>query len=55
MTDEKEKKSYPMLPIASWWELRKKFKLSIPGVVTANYLATVLGGKVESARINVLP
>jgi hypothetical protein len=34
--------SFPMLPIAHWWTLRKKFKQSIPGVVTASYLATVL-------------
>jgi len=50
-----EKKTYPMLPIAHWWELRKKFKQSIPGVVTDSYLATVLGMKVSSARGNVLP
>ncbi len=37
-----QKKSYPMLPIAHWWALRKKFKQSIPGVVTDSYLATVL-------------
>jgi hypothetical protein len=50
-----EKKSFPMLPIAHWWALRKKFKQSIPGVVTDNYLATVLEMGVNSARANVLP
>jgi Family of unknown function (DUF5343) len=35
--------------------LRKKFKQSIPGVVTDNYLATVLEMGVNSARANVLP
>jgi hypothetical protein len=50
-----EKKTYPMLPVAHWWELRKKFKQSIPGVVTDSYLATVLAMKVSSARGNVLP
>lgn len=49
------KKSFPMLPIAHWWALRKKFKQSIPGVVTDNYLATVLNMEVNSARANVLP
>ena len=44
-----------MLPVGSWWTLRKKFKQSIPGVVTDNYLATVLGMSVESVRANVLP
>ncbi len=47
--------SFPMLPVAHWWTLRKKFKQSIPGVVTENYLATVLNMTVESARKNVLP
>jgi hypothetical protein len=49
------KKSFPMLPIGHWWSLRKKFKQSLPGVVTDNYLATVLDMKVDSARANVLP
>lgn len=50
-----QKKSYPMLPIAHWWALRKKFKQSIPGVVTDSYLATVLSMGANSARANVLP
>ena len=50
-----DKKSFPMLPVAHWWELRKKFKQSIPGVVTDSYIATVLGMQVGSARGNVLP
>ena len=49
------KQSFPMLPVAHWWALRKKFKQSIPGVVTDNYLATVLSMGVNSARANVLP
>jgi hypothetical protein len=52
---ETPKKSFPRLPISAWWNLRKKFKQSIPGVVTDNYLATVLDMKVDSARANVLP
>lgn len=52
---DEEKKSFPMLPITHWWALRKKFKQSIPGVVTDNYLATVLEMGVNSARANVLP
>ena len=50
-----QKKSFPMLPIAHWWALRKKFKQSIPGVVTDSYIATVLDMAVNSARANVLP
>ena len=53
MTDRK--KTYPMLPVNHWWALREKFKQSIPGTVTANYLATVLDMKEVSARANVLP
>jgi hypothetical protein len=50
-----QKKGFPMLPIAHWWALRKKFKQSIPGVVTDSYLATVLEMGANSARANVLP
>ena len=50
-----DKETYPMLPVAHWWELRKRFKQSIPGVVTASYVATVLDMKENSARANVLP
>jgi hypothetical protein len=50
-----EKRAFPMLPINHWWGLRKKFKQSIPGVVTVSYLATVLGVQESSARANVLP
>lgn len=44
-----------MLPVGHWWTLRKKFKQSIPGVVTDNYLATALDMSVGSTRANVLP
>lgn len=49
------KKSFPMLPVAHWFALRRKFKQSIPGVVTNNYLSTVLDMGADSARANVLP
>ena len=44
-----------MLSKATWWKLRKKFKQSIPGTVTASYLATSLAIQEDSARANVLP
>lgn len=47
--------SFQMLPVAHWWTLREKFKQSIPGIVTDNYLATALNTKLRSARVNVLP
>lgn len=49
------KKSFPMLPVAHWFALRRKFKQSIPGVVTNNYISTVLDMGADSARANVLP
>lgn len=44
-----------MLSPTHWWALRKKFRQSIPGVVTDSYLATVLNMAANSARANVLP
>lgn len=50
---KQEKKSFPQFPVKHWWKLRKKFKQSIPGTVTPNYLASVLGMQENSARDNV--
>jgi Family of unknown function (DUF5343) len=55
MAESDAKKNYPMLPISHWWTLRKKFRQSLPGIVTDSYLATVLNMDVNSARANVLP
>jgi hypothetical protein len=52
---EESKNSYPMIPVKHWWALRKKFKQSIPGTVTDNYLATSLNMEIKSARANILP
>ena len=49
------KRSYPMLPVSHWWGLRSKFKQSIPGTVTASYLAAALNMQERSARANILP
>jgi hypothetical protein len=49
------KKGYPVLAAKHWWALRAKFKSSIPGNVSANYLASVLGIAEPSARANILP
>lgn len=53
MTDT-GKTSFPMLPVKHWWALRERFKGSIPGVVTPNYIASALNMKEESARANVV-
>ena len=52
---KQKSETYPMLPTGHWWTLRDRFKQSIPGVVTSNYLATTLKMKEKSARGNVLP
>ncbi|MCR4304667.1 MAG: DUF5343 domain-containing protein [Gallionella sp.] len=54
MTEEK-KGNFPVIPNAHWWGLRKKFQLSIPGVVTDSYIAAVLNMQAKSARANILP
>lgn len=55
MAKDEKKTSFPVIPSAHWWVLRKKFKQSIPGVVTDNYIASVLKMQLSSARANVLP
>ncbi|MCR9278664.1 MAG: DUF5343 domain-containing protein [Pseudomonadaceae bacterium] len=52
---ENNKQTFPRLPVSSWWKLRENFKRSIPGTVTASYIATVFDTKESSARANVLP
>ena len=51
---EKDKTSFPMLPVKHWWALRERFKASIPGVVSPTYIATTLNMQEQSARSNVL-
>ena len=51
----KNENSFPTIIEKNWWALRTKFKQSIPGVVTAGYLATVLNVTEMSARANVFP
>ena len=55
MAENETRRSYPMLPTSHWWALRKKFRQSLPGIVTDSYLATVLSMGANSARANVLP
>ena len=47
--------TYPMLSAKNWWSLRKKFKQTIPGGVTSNYLASVLDMQEVSATNNIMP
>jgi hypothetical protein len=50
-----QKDSYPILPSKIWWQLRNKFKTSIPTIITPLYVATALGMKEKSAKGNIMP
>ena len=50
-----EKKVYPNIPVSHWHKLRIQFKKSIPGSVTPNYAASVLGMTENSAKVNIIP
>lgn len=51
---EAKKMSYPMLSANSWWKLREKL-YSTPNIkVTDNFLANLLGMKLQSVQTNVL-
>ncbi|MEL7608811.1 MAG: DUF5343 domain-containing protein [Bacillota bacterium] len=47
--------SFPMLSVSAWWNIRKKFKQTIPGTVTPNYLASILNMQERSAGNNIMP
>jgi hypothetical protein len=55
MAEVEARKNYPMLSSSHLWSLRKKFRQSIPGIVTDGYLATVFNMAAASARANILP
>lgn len=53
MADGKE--TYPMMPEKNWWELRRKFKQSLPAAgVSISYLSSLLGIS-EKAAGNIRP
>jgi len=54
MADE-TKKSYPVLSVRSWRELRRKFDQKIPTVVDGSYIGTALSMNARSAQTNILP
>ena len=45
-----ERKTYPYIPVKSWWALRKQFNRAIPKPVTLAYLVAVLGITEGSAK-----
>ncbi len=48
-------KYFPNIPVSHWNNLRSQFKKSIPGTISSNYLASVLGMTEASAKSNVSP
>ncbi|MFA5773037.1 MAG: DUF5343 domain-containing protein [Thermoplasmata archaeon] len=52
---KEQKDNYPNLPSKLWWQLRSKFKTSIPSTISTGYVATALGMKESSAKANVMP
>ncbi len=50
-----DSKKLPNMPLSHWHRLRNQFKKSIPGSITTNYISSVLGMSVGSARTNILP
>lgn len=44
---------FPTLPSAIWWELRRKWRQTLPSLVTPRSLAVLLDMEERSARLNV--
>ena len=52
---EQSNNGYPMISEKNWWAIRDKFKSTIPSVVTANYVKTLLSiSNDNSANSNVI-
>lgn len=55
MAENQKKKTYPQMPVTRWWELRERFKKTIPATVTPSYVASALDMSERSASANILP
>ncbi len=44
------RRTYPTIPSATWWDLRRRFQRSIPDTVDAEFLQTVLGVRKTLAK-----
>jgi hypothetical protein len=49
-----DKVVYPYIPAKTWWQLRDKFKQTLPGKVTPAYLKSLLGLGSEKSAANYL-
>lgn len=43
MAEESARRTYPRLPAKNWWALRERFRQTVPRLVDADYLQSVLG------------
>ncbi len=50
-----ESKTFPNIPVSNWTRIREQFKKTIPGTITGNYLASILGMSEVSAKNNLMP
>src|ERR1700741_5271674 len=50
-----EIKTFPNIPVSNWTKLREQFKKTIPGTISGNYLASILGITEVSAKSNIIP
>jgi hypothetical protein len=50
-----EHKTFPNIPVSNWTRIREQFKKTIPGTITGNYLASILGMSEASAKNNLMP
>ncbi|HUV57107.1 MAG TPA: DUF5343 domain-containing protein, partial [Dehalococcoidales bacterium] len=51
MAEEKKKEVFPVLPVSNWWDLRKRFRQTIPTAkITDTYLSSVLSIGILTAR-----
>lgn len=48
-------KIFPNIAVKNWLNLRTQFKKTIPGTISSNYLASVLGMSEPSAKANITP
>lgn len=54
MADSEARKSYPKIPANNWWELRRRFRQSVPKGISADYLMSALNLSSDKAAANVL-
>lgn len=47
--------SFPMMPVSRWWELRERFKKTIPTDLSDSTIASILNIQERSAQNNIMP